>query len=59
MRDEIFKGYTIRVVGLSHYIFRPGQVVPERRSSLASAAGYAQSMAASKRWIRGDQRGEQ
>jgi hypothetical protein len=54
MRDETFKGYTIRVVRLSHHIYRPSQAIPERRASNGSAAGYEQSMAAAKRWIRED-----
>lgn len=48
MTTTIYKGYTIRVTGLSHHIHRPGQDIKEY------APGYAQSMAAAKRWINED-----
>ena len=54
MKDATYKGYTVRVIGLSHHIYRPEQELPGRRSSNGSAAGYEQSMAAAKRWIRED-----
>lgn len=56
MTDRRYKGYTIRVVGLSHHIFRPGVPVPELAAEryAAGAAGYAQSFAEAKRWINYD-----
>lgn len=48
-----YKGYTIRSVGLSHYIYRPGQAIPGDPENYA-APGYAQSMAAARRWVNAD-----
>jgi hypothetical protein len=45
-----YKGYTIRTVGISQYIYRPGVVMP----TTTYPPGYAQSMAAAKRWINED-----
>lgn len=49
MSITTYKGFTIQVVGLSHYIYRPGTDPVNRRPLLAH--GYAQSFAAAKRWI--------
>jgi hypothetical protein len=53
MTDRKYKGYTIRVVGLSHHIFRPGVPVPDQAADRYSegATGYSQSFAGAKRWI--------
>lgn len=48
MSNKTYKGYTVHVHGISHYIYRPGQDTKEY------APGYAQSMAAAKRWINED-----
>jgi len=45
-----YKGYTIRTVGISHYIYRPGTSLPTTQYP----PGYAQSMAAAKRWVNAD-----
>lgn len=50
MTTTTYKGYTIQIVGLSHHIYRPKQDPKEVRMS----PGYAQSMAAAKRWINQD-----
>lgn len=48
----IYKGYIIRTVGISRYIYRPGN--QGILSTIASADGYAQSMTAAKNWINED-----
>lgn len=49
MTTATYKAYTIRTVGLSHYIYRPGvHPIP------GDSDGYAQSLAATKRWINED-----
>lgn len=50
MTTTTYKGYTILVIGLSHHIHRPGYGDHPQ----AYAPGYAQSMAAAKRWINED-----
>lgn len=69
MTTTTYKSYTIKTVGISRYIYRPGQIVPQRKApenatlvtvagtdllSVGYAPGYAQSMAAAKRWINED-----
>lgn len=56
MSITIYKGFTIRTVGLSQYIYRPGQYDSDAAAEKAwnaanPVAGYAQSMSAAKRWI--------
>lgn len=56
MSTSTYKGFTIRTVGISRYIYRPGQYdsdssADRSRSDITAAAGYAQSMEAAKRWI--------
>jgi hypothetical protein len=48
MTTKTYKGYTIRVTGPSHHIYCPGQDLT------SYAPGYAQSMAAAKRWVKDD-----
>lgn len=48
MKLQAYKSYIIRVVGLSHHIYRPGD------GHIGCAPGYAQSMAEAKRWINQD-----
>lgn len=43
-----YKGYTIRVAGIGHSIFRPGQDLT------TYPPGYEMSWAAVKRWINDD-----
>lgn len=50
MTDRRYKGYTIRQVGLSHYVFSPGAIVPDVGYA-GAAEKIVQSMAAAKRWI--------
>lgn len=69
MTTTTYKGYTIKTVGISRHIYRPGQIMPQRLApqntplvtvdstdlvSIGYAPGYAQSMAAAKRWINED-----
>lgn len=69
MTTSTYKCYTIKTVGISRYIYRPGQILPQRKApqnstlvtvsgtdliSIGYAPGYAQSMAAAKRWINKD-----
>lgn len=49
MTTRTYKGYTIRITGLSHYITRPGYHLKNEY-----APGYAQSFAEAKRWINQD-----
>lgn len=55
MSTSTYKGFTIRTVGISRYIYRPGQYDSGAAEKVWSAdnpaAGYAQSMEAAKRWI--------
>jgi hypothetical protein len=51
MTTTTYKGYTVRTVGLSQYIYRPGTFTPGTK---LYPPGYAQSMAAAKRWINED-----
>lgn len=55
MSITTYKGFTIRTVGLSKYIYRPGQYDSNTAEKVWDAsnpvAGYAQSLAAAKRWI--------
>lgn len=53
MTLSTYKGYTIETVGISQYIYRPGHQLTERNER-NYAPGYAQSMAAAKRWINED-----
>lgn len=48
MTTKTYKRYTIRIVGLSHTIFRPGA------EHSGKSSGYAQSMAGARRWINAD-----
>lgn len=50
MTTTTYKGYTIRVVGISHYIFRPGSGQSQGKMS----DGFEMSRAASERWINDD-----
>lgn len=52
MDTSFYKCYSILTVGLSRYVFRPGQVVPLR--DYAGSPGYAQTLAGAKEWIRQD-----
>lgn len=54
MTIKKYKDYTIEIVGLSHYIFRPGTNLIDTQH--AYAPGYAQSFAEAKIWIDEDQR---
>ena len=42
---QTYKGYTIKTIGISRYIYRPGET---------EYSGYAQSIAEAKRWINND-----
>jgi hypothetical protein len=49
-----YKGFTIKTVGISRYIYRPGQYDSGAEKVWRAnnpVAGYAQSMEAAKRWI--------
>jgi hypothetical protein len=48
MTTTTYKGYTIRNVGTSWYIYRPGRV------PVPPSDGHEQSLAAAKRWINTD-----
>lgn len=50
MTTTTYKRYTIRIVGISHYIFRPGS----DQSGGKMSDGFEMSIAASKRWISND-----
>lgn len=56
MTVEVYQDYTIKIVGLSHYIYRPSNVwsgsVVDRCGLMSD--GYAQSTAPARRWIFGD-----
>lgn len=54
MTIKKYKDYTIEIVGISHYIFRPQTNLIDTQH--AYAAGYAQSFAGAKRWIDEDRR---
>jgi len=51
MTTTKYKGYTIKNVGISQYIYRPNNPIVDRFSV---SDGYAQSLAAAKRWINAD-----
>lgn len=40
-QDYTYKGYQVQVVGLSHYIFAPGEVLPGYYSRGEGAIGHA------------------
>lgn len=49
-----YKSYTILTVGLSRYIYRPGQEVPGYRESNTHAPGWAGTLRESREWINED-----
>lgn len=54
MTTTTYKGYKIRITGLSHEIFRPGQDTLDFEGKEVMSPGFEQSMAAAKRWINQD-----
>ena len=53
MTTKTYKSYTIKVVGLSHHIYRPETYGPATETPSISH-GYGQSWAEAKRWINSD-----
>lgn len=51
MTTTTYKGYTIKTVGISRHVYRPETT---ERCGYQFSDGYAQSMAAAKRWINED-----
>lgn len=54
MTVTIYKGYSIKTVGISQYIYRDLPKVLTKNILFACCDGYEQSMFAAKRWINAD-----
>lgn len=56
MTTTTYKGYTILQVGLSRYIYRPGEEVPGYRERGAGAAGCEGTQRETREWVNADLR---
>lgn len=54
MTITYYKGYSIKTVGISQYIYRVMPKVLTPNILFAVSDGYEQSMSAAKRWINAD-----
>ena len=54
MTVTTYKGYTILQVGLSRYIYRPGEEVPGYRESKADAPGWGGTQREAREWVNRD-----